>query len=204
MGRFQENFSLTAACQLTRLERQVVLNIGYRSAAPFRDALLTYLQGTTWSKSPFSNEALSSASLSMGWTPKQAAKVKQWKERVTTSEESLSKLFARWVSWHEGLPDQLRHKKQSSEVEEDSARCALYMWVLAQWRRDTPASVFAAIESEVDSQFMTGFLDEQLDDCLKLMSPSWMYTQLPIVMGYKDKQSEQAAAGSGLWRLSSA
>ena len=194
MSSFQARFKLNAAVQLTRLERQVVTMIGWQTSAVFREHLLAYLETTSFTKSPFTNDALATPGLALGWTPKAATRSRGWAERLATTEASLQCLWDRWVGWYEGCPDGLKRKKTQQEIEEDLVRCALMCSVISAWRRDVPASTFESLEEQTTSQFLSGFLDDQLDDVIKSLSPTWSYDQLPVVTAYKSKQTAEARA----------
>jgi len=196
MSSFQSRFKLSAGAQLTRLERQVVTMIGWQTSAEFRQQVLSYLQITSFTKSPFTNDSLSTPGLALRWAPKAATRSRGWAERLATTEASLQLLWDRWVGWYEGCPDALKRKKSQPEIEEELARCALMCFVISAWRRDVPASSFEAVEDQTMSQFLSGFLDDQLDDAIRSMSASWSYDQMPMVVAFKPKQTAEARTSS--------
>lgn len=193
LQHFQERFSISGAVQLTRLERTVVLSMAFKTAAGFRDGLLSYLEVVPWNKSPFTNEALACPALVVGWSPKATlnAKSRVWKDRLTTTDTGLGLFLQRWVGWYDGLPEALKRKKGSAEVEEEVTRCNLFASILELWRRDAPPAQWPELEAEVASQFANGFLDEQLDDVIRTLPSSWVYTSLAIVQSFRDKQSQE-------------
>ena len=134
---FQAQFSLTGAAQLSRLERQVILTLCFRTTENVRKEILTYLGAVSFQRSPWTTEALAAPALVLGHVPKSAGRCTSWRDQLKSTEDSLDLLMTRWIAGWENMPEGMRKKRNAAEVGEEAARCALFEHIMMQWRQAT-------------------------------------------------------------------